>query len=55
MFVRTPSAFASINKCVHVKNPPTLAARALFGHAETLHTLEGLGAAALAAALALPR
>ena len=51
MSVQTPCAVACINICTHVKDSKTLAAIPLFGRTKMLHTLVGMGSAALAAAL----
>ena len=43
-----------INICAHVNNPKSLAAIPLIGHTKTLHTLIGMGSAALAASVPYP-
>ena len=55
--VQPPCAIACINICAHVKKKEkkkALAAIPLFGHPKMLHTLTGIGSAALAAAVPYP-
>ena len=51
--LQPPCAITCINICAHLKNP-TLAAIPVFGHMKTLHTLTGMGSAALVAAVPCP-
>ena len=47
-------AIISINICAHVKNPKTLAVIRLFEYTKILHTLTGVGSAALVATVPYP-
>ena len=49
--VQPPCAVVCINICAHVKKSQTLTAIPLLGHRKILHTLIGMGSAALAAAV----
>ena len=51
MSVHLHRAVTCINVCLHIKKIQTLAATPLPGHKKILHTLIGMGSAALAAAV----
>ena len=55
VFLQPPCAITCIKICAHIKTSQALAAIPLSGHTKVLNTLGGMGSAALAAAVALPR